>query len=145
MSGEQERRDRLGGGVVEKRREGNGGEEQDSHYRPGLRCLLLAPASSTGAASRFGAGGREIRRKRGRRISIRGADRTFCAFCARLIRKGRRDRSIPGPPRSVLGLQDPPLPGGGKQLRSSSSVLLLPRRYRAVHGHISAIVNCRTR
>lgn len=82
-------------------------------------------------------GERGIRRKRGRRISIRGADRTLYAFCARLIRKGRRDRSIPGLPRSVLGLQDPPLPGGGKQLRSSSNVLLLPRRYRAAHGHIT--------
>lgn len=41
------------------------------------------------------------------------------------------DRSIPGLPRSVLGLQDPPLPGGGKQLRSSSRVLLsIPSRAR---------------
>lgn len=44
---------------MERRRGGARGEEQDSHYRPGLRCLLLAPASSAGAASRFGAEGGE--------------------------------------------------------------------------------------
>lgn len=89
-------------------------------------------ASSTGCASRF----RVWEGKRARGNPIGGAENIHPSHP-----EGSEQRpQHPRPPSLCPRIAGPPLPGEGKRLRSSCSMLVFSSRYRSVRVHISMMI-----
>ena len=105
----------MGGCGEERRVSGGKEEESDSHYHSGLRCLLFTTAfiSSSAVFSLYGRGSVVTET---RSLEPENTQVFFpLSIHPSVEEKGSSGGSIPGLPRSALGLQDRCCPGEGKR------------------------------
>lgn len=139
----------MGGCGEERRVRGGKEEESDSHYHSGLRCLLFSTAfiSSSAVFSHFGRGSVVTET---RSLEPENTQAFFFFFPLSIHPSGEETGSsggsIPGLPRSALGLQDRCCPGEGKRSSVQRAAVFSNPRIIVIVSHRQAChdFNCRS-